>query len=160
MKERGFSLIELLTVIAIISIVIAISTMDFHRWTIKSNVQKETREMYADFSRLRTKAMYTGKRHRIVLSPTSYTFKSYSVSEPLTAGTEIESKGLPYGITLENGNSVIGKTITFDTRGFTNDVLTIRVDAPRSDAAFDCLLISTGRTNMGKMKNGTCEPKK
>ena len=159
MNKSGFSLIELIVVIGIISIILTIATMDFHNWTVKSNVEKETREMYADFSSLRTRAIYTNKRIRISLIPKNYTFRSYSASEPLTAGTIIESKTIPYAITLEDGSSISGKTIDFDTHGFTNNVLTIRVAAPISNAALDCLVILNGQTNLGKMKNGNCVQK-
>jgi prepilin-type N-terminal cleavage/methylation domain-containing protein len=163
MKESGFTIVELITVIAIMAILIAISTMDFHKWSVKSNVEKETREMYADFCGLRTRAMYTGKRHRISLYPKGYTFRSYTTSEPLTAGTVVESKGLPYEITMEDGSSVSGQPpIDFDTRGFITSWgarSALRINAPASDAALNCLVISTGQTNIGKMKNDKCVAK-
>jgi prepilin-type N-terminal cleavage/methylation domain-containing protein len=159
MKESGFTIVELITVIAIMAILIAISTMDFHKWSVKSNVEKETREMYADFCGLRTRAMYTAKRHRIILYPKGYTFRSYTTSEPLTAGAVVESKGLPYEITMADGSSVSGQPVDFDTRGFTTEWGALRVNAPDSDAALNCLIISTGQTKIGKMKNGNCVAK-
>ncbi len=159
MKENGFSLTELVTVIAIISIILTISTMDFHAWTVKSNVEKETREMYSNFGRLRTRSMYGNTRHRIVLRPNGYTFKSYTAAEPLTAGTEIEKKQLPYQITKLDGSSVNGETIDFDTRGFTTDWGTLRITSSGVESSVDCLIISMGRTNLGKMENGNCVPK-
>jgi prepilin-type N-terminal cleavage/methylation domain-containing protein len=160
MNKRGFSLIELIVVIGIISIILTVSTLNFHNWTVKSNVEKETREMYADFNRLRTRAIYTNKRLRITLIPKNYTFHSYSASELLTAGTIVGSKSLPYEITLANGASVSGTTIDFDTHGFTDtNLLTIRVAAPSNNAALDCLVISNGQTNLGKMENGNCVQK-
>jgi len=159
MKENGFSFTELVVVIAMISIVLAISTLDFHKWTVKSNVEKETREMYSDFAKLRTRSMYSNKRHRIVLRPDGYTFKSYTAAEPLTAGTEIEVKELPYQITKADGSSVSGEMIDFNTRGFTTDWGTIRVTSAGSESSVDCLKISKARTNVGKLKNGTCEAK-
>jgi len=151
--NRGFSLIELIIVIAVIAIGSSIATMNFNQWMKKSNIEQETRELYSDLNEARLQSIYTKRRHSIVLKTTNnYVLKQYSsLNEATTAGTELQSKTTKNQMTKENGDAFDADTLVlFNTRGFTSNVNTIRIN-PMNVAAFDCVIISEARTNLGKM---------
>lgn len=160
MKQDGFSLVELVTVISIIAILLAISTISFNAWQLKANVEKQTREMAADFKDLRLRAMNSKQRHIMTLMPNKYTFRRYSSeAESAAAGTVVFQKDLKYPITNIDGSSLAGTTVDVDIRGFTNDSPTIWVSSKAEDAAFDCVTISAAQARIGKKKGISCEPK-
>src|SRR5690349_14899987 len=89
-SELGFSLTELIVVIAIISILLSVTTLNFHDWQVKNNVEAQVRQMVTDFSDLRVRAFTMKQKHSITLYSTYYVFKSYSSDdESKTAGQVI-----------------------------------------------------------------------
>jgi prepilin-type N-terminal cleavage/methylation domain-containing protein len=161
--QAGFSIVELVVVIAILGILMTIGTLNFHQWQVKNNIDRETRELYTDINTARLNAIHTKKRHSVVFNPTSYVLKNYSSEgEDPFAGRIIETKQVHYEMMKKpsTGSSLValtGEHVVYDVRGFIfNDVgLTVAV-TPGDSGAYDCVVLSTGRTNMGKMTNGTC----
>lgn len=157
----GFSIIELIVVVSIIGILLSIGTINFHNWQVKSGIDKETRELYTDINTSRLNSIHTKKRHGLVFNTNNYVMKNYSSdNENIDAGSILSTKQLPYAMTkISSGSSIAlsGERIIYDTRGFIfNGVgLTVAVN-PVSSGSFDCIVISEGRTNIGKMTNGAC----
>jgi prepilin-type N-terminal cleavage/methylation domain-containing protein len=161
----GFSLIEIIMTIAIMSIVVSISTISFNSWTSKSNIEKQTRELFTDLSEARTKAFTQKKVHGIVFQPTSYVMKSYSSeteyvdsTAAATKGIVVATKTLKFTLTKTDTTSDITNTpVIFDTSGFTNDWYTIIVNPTTAQAALNCVVTSSARANMGKMNGTNCD---
>ena len=151
--NSGFSLVELLIVIAIIGIGLAVATLNFNQWIKKTNIEKQTRELFGDLNEARLKSIYTKKRHSIVLNPSNYVFKEYSSeNENKANGKVLFSKNTAYQMTTKTGTALDGNIVEFDIRGFLvvgNN--TIMVNPVSSGAAFDCVIISDSRTNLGQM---------
>ena len=164
MNRHGFTLIELMVVISLIGIVLAIATLNFSSMNRKAGIERQTREILADLNTARLDSIYRKQRHALILQPASYVMKRYSSQdEPDTNGGDLTtgivlSKTLPYQITTPSGGSLSGVFIEFDTRGFVANVsnTTICVNPMYTGAAFDCVVVSLGRTNIGNMQGGSC----
>jgi type IV fimbrial biogenesis protein FimT len=158
----GFSLIELVIVIAIMGIVMTIATLNFNSWQVKNRVEGQTREILADLNEARTNSFTQKKQYGIVFQPNSYVINSYSsasaAASPLTAGSMITSKTLKYGLT-KAGASIVDTPVVFETSGITFDWFTIFVNQGTTNqtAAVNCIVISTARVNMGKINGTACE---
>ena len=156
-QESGFSLIELIIVMAIMGILLSIVTINFNDWQKKAQIERQTRELQADLNSARTESVFRKTRHRITFQPNNYAFKRYSSeNEADSAGTTITSRNVTYQMTRESGSSIDGASIEFDMRGLTSNNLTLNLNPVGTGAIFDCIVIHVARTNMGKMENGTC----
>jgi prepilin-type N-terminal cleavage/methylation domain-containing protein len=157
MNNKAFSLVELVVVIAIMGTLMAIVTLNFNDWQRKAQIERQTRELFADLNQARIDSLHTKKRHSIVMQPNSYIFKRYSSeNEDQDAGTAVLTRTVSYQITKGTGSSITNEVTEFDIRGFTNNSETFRINPVGTSAMVDCILISIGRTNLGKMENGTC----
>ena len=164
MKQDGFSLIELTVVLGIISILLTVATLSYNDWQVKYNVEKQTKELVADFNSLRIKAVYSKTVHRAEISTEEIVFKRSGSETDETFDEDdnviVERKALRYKLKNEDGSEFSPTNIDFDSRGFTTNLgATIRIDSPKNNAAFDCVIIAVGRTNMGKIENEACVPK-
>jgi len=54
MGVRGFSLMELMVVLAIFATLLSIATLDFNAMTKKAQIERQTRELFADLNQART----------------------------------------------------------------------------------------------------------
>lgn len=157
---KGFALTELVVVIAIIATLLAIGTLNFSDWQRKYNIEAQVREMAADFSDVRLMAIRMKQRHGVALDPTSYTFRAYS-SEGDFVGTVVREKNLKYSISRPDGSSLAGASFFITDRGFLEGLSppTIGVGLGLGDPSINCVVISAGRVNTGKLNGTTCEYK-
>ena len=151
MKPNGFSLVELITVMALICILLAIGTLGFNSMSRKYAIDNQTRSLYADLMDVRMKSMYKKKSHYVSLAAGAFVFYS-SGTRANPAGIFLQ-KNLAYPVTW-NGN---GALIEFDSQGLTTDQRSICVNQNETAPQVDSIVVSMARINMGKRKaSGGC----
>lgn len=148
MKDNGFSLLELLAVMAIIGILLAVAALNFSGMSRKYAIDNQTRSLYTDLMNVRVKSMYSKKSHFISLN--TATFIVYSSGTRTLPVGEVLRRNFIYPV-LWNGS---GSLIEFDSRGLTDDSRSICVSRNEPASAVDSIVISKARINMGKRKTG------
>ncbi len=150
MKHNGLSLVELIAVMAIMSSLVAMGTLNFDRISRKYAIEGQTRALYAELMDLRLSALYKKKVRAATLTPTL--FNSYS---------SLDKDNKPVGlISSKRLNWVIAPnamvtTIRFDTHGLTSNLGSICTEPSDNPAALDSIIVSMTRINMGKLKSGS-----
>lgn len=160
---RGLSLVEMVTVIGLMSILMAIVSLDFHSLNRNRGIESEAKQMQADFDNVRLSAMTTKKNYAIVLNPTSYAFLSYSSEgDPGTPSGPATQLKLPIQqFTPASGSySAFSSTVlSIDARGCLTGAgapLYIAVDPGVAGAAVNTVVVQTAKTNVGAIEGGSC----
>lgn len=145
MNKLGFSLVELLIVIALISILSAVGTFQFSQYSRKSEIEGQTRKLYGDLMELRGKAMFEKTSRGVRMTSTSYSIYSSAAM----AGIPLETKTLKAPIQRNSTEDIM-----FDTRGITTNKMTVCTTESNS-ASVDSIVVSSTRIQLGKLKEGT-----
>lgn len=86
--DKGFTLVEMMIVIAIIAIVIAIASPSFYKYRQNTNLKEATRELTADIAYWRQTTVAENRRYRIVFNQTA---NNYTIQRenPANSGTYV-----------------------------------------------------------------------
>ncbi len=154
MNRDGFTLMELIIVIGLMSILLALATINFGAWQRKSMVERYTKELYSDVQDARMRAAFTKRVQRIEFGAQQVVFRSFS-SEGDVLGTKVSTKTLPLSFTRNTADVPAPSTnIDFDTRGIMVDSnVQVICFTTTEDAAYDALIITPALTSMGKVTN-------
>lgn len=140
-NRKGFSIVELIVVCAIVVVLSVIATPAFLRYQGNANLRSATRELTSDISRQKANAITENLKKRITFSEANET---YTVQEDNGGGgytslrtTDLKSFG-------SNINITGSYTMTFQTRGTANNG-TITITNKRGSTATITVNI-TGRT--------------
>jgi prepilin-type N-terminal cleavage/methylation domain-containing protein len=157
-KNRGFSLIELIVVVAIMIILLAIGIPQLSKYIKKYNVEKEITTLYGDLMNQRFKSMNSGIPHGVRFDSskqyTIFTFddQNYNLKfDDTNEEKDVSTKTVNYDL-QKKGGSISGRVILFDKTGMTKDEkwkegnLTIYIDYP---TRYNCIAISSSRIKMG-----------
>jgi prepilin-type N-terminal cleavage/methylation domain-containing protein len=169
MKQRGFSLIEMLVVIAIAGILAGLSIANFTGLTRKYNVDNEVRGIYSDLANVRILAMNKNRTHFVSLAATGYT--AYDDNSPAPDGDGVMTVGSDSVVLTSNKALNLSTVkaqdfysidwngtnpIAFNSRGICTTPGTICVYST-VQPLYDCISISATRIRLGKLSaQGSC----
>lgn len=149
MKKDGFSLVELMIVMAVVGIILGTVTMNFIDFSRKHGMESQVKMIYADLMNLRAHSLCERKHHTARITSTRFSLFSSTVTEvkPVTTRT------LAYPMTSAR------QKLHFDEHGVAEGSNTsICIDTDGNPAGVDSLVISFTRIQMGKRKTGkNCE---
>ena len=164
MKQHGFTIIEIIVVLAICGILAAIGTLSFSKMTTKANIESQIKQMYSDLMTARIEAMDRTTCHFVTLNAQQYAVYEDTLGTCTIAGENLLLNPPPMtnAILWNSGNGAVtpsGVQIIFDSRGLVQVTIgTISIN-DTVGAAYDCILIETTKTSMGAMNGETCDPK-
>lgn len=151
-RDSGFSLVELVFVIAIAAILMSIATVQFNKSMEKSAVESEATLIYSQLMAVRQEAMNMKVPRAVKIKPQ----KLEIFPSDVTTGSPSQSYDLKYTILSGAGPvSSSGKVISFDERGFTSSLTSVCVE-PSGDTlkvnegVHDSVVISGLRLRLGK----------
>jgi prepilin-type N-terminal cleavage/methylation domain-containing protein len=147
MRGHGYSLVEMMAVICIISILLAIVTLNFNAYAKRQAGETQTRTLYITLLNTQAKSVYQRRGTRIKLYA-----RSFEVYSSLADGAApLASQTLSYPITWNNKDS---NNIDFDNKGIPKILRSICVDSSDDTGPVDSVVISTTRISVGKRDAG------
>ncbi len=149
MGHKGFTVLELIIVMAIVGILLALSTMNFSGMETRSAMEKQVRTMYSDLLAARTQSKYQKTTRYVHLTASGYAIYSSAdiTVSPLASGS------FKYPVIFNPTD-----TIYFDYRGVANLQAgsmpeTICIN-PNDPYVLTSIVISEMGIRMGKINQG------
>ena len=143
MEKRGFSLLEVVCALAVVGILLGISTLKFNEYCRKSGMESQTQTIFSDLMKLRARALFE-KRH-MVAKFTNTTFAIYSslnvAVQPMMTRT------------LSHRLGTGSLKLVFNERGLAESNHSICIDSD-NPAYCDSLVVYSTRIQLGKRKAG------
>lgn len=137
--DKGFSLVEMMIVIAIISILASISSFAWQRYVNNSNLKTAARDVVSDFQSCKEKATSESRDYQILF--VTGTNSSYTISAPATAThTAVNTTKVPtmHGAGIQITNAAFwanpANVVTFRTRGISSNGTVIMTNSRASSA--------------------------
>jgi prepilin-type N-terminal cleavage/methylation domain-containing protein len=164
--EKGFTLIEMIVVLAILGILLGIAAISGRDWLDRYRVEGQIKQMYADLMNARVSAMQRNRVFFVTLGTNQYAVyeDTYSAatgtSSPdgdgaLQQGTgqdrPVMQKTTQYTLNFSAANFYFTQSglVSLSSGG------TIWVTSTASPAS-DCIALATTRILMGKMNGSNC----
>lgn len=161
-NTKGFSLLELMVVVIIVGILAGMSVFGYRNFTIKNEINNQTRAIYADLIKLRMMAMRQNRMTFMELAPNNYVgYMDSNDNNLLDTGTDavvLQASKNPdvsftsHGVFVHPISYSGGGFISFDSRGFSNTTTSICIFS-NVNPTYDCIKVSRTKINIGKIKN-------
>jgi type IV fimbrial biogenesis protein FimT len=160
MRQKGFTMIEVLMVLTIAGILLTVSTLEFNKWTMKYGIEREIKQIYTDLMEARIRAMGSNRYRFVTFGTNSGAAANYAVYDdsdgngpPLNASdTLVSQQSLQNNVTLTPAGTT---QVSFDQQGLASANTTIFL-TNNVGAAYDCISVTQTRVGMGKMNGGNC----
>ena len=151
-RSAGFTLLEIMIVIAIVGIVVLIASSNFREMMEKYRVEDETKQMFADLMDARGRAM---QRNRVFfVQITTYGYKTFEDTYPAPDGNNILEEGSDTqvaSVTVKHQVATTGglSYFRFNRNGIASMTGSIRFSPP-ARADYDCITVNETRIKMGQ----------
>lgn len=164
--QSGFTLVELMIVVAVIGILLAIAIMNFTQWNDKFTVESYTKHIYSILMKARNDAANTNSQVYVTLTANLVTtLQDTNNNGVANAGEPTTSTSFPR-FAIKSSDGALPQTILFNSRGITADNQTISIPvrsvadptgySPNAGPGVDCIAVAATRINMGRLTGGTC----
>ena len=163
--KSGFTLVELMVVVAIIGIVLAIATMNIRQWNDKYTVESYTKEIHSILMKARNDAANTNTQNLVTLAANQVQVTQDDNGNGIVDATDGNGVVDPGEPTITKPYPLFAiqfaiSPIVFDRRGIANLVVnqTISITgySPNASPGVDCVVVAPTRINMGIMTGGAC----
>jgi len=151
MNRGGFTLVELIAVIAVAAILLSIAMLQFNRFSLKGAIENQTKIMFTDLMTVRSEALFEKRRRAVKLTAT--TFAVYSSG--LATGTPVLQKSLRYPLVF-NG---VPDPVIFNGRGLIEGVSSgaMCIEPSGNPGVIDSIVLDATRIQMGKRDGTACQ---
>ncbi len=145
-SERGFTVVELLTVIAIMMVIMAIAMPTFYYWLPTYRLSAGARQIAADLQLARMKAISQNTSYHLnFLTSSTYRFEKDTDNNGTPEDPESGPFTLPEGITV----AATGVTSIFQSRGTANTGVGIKdISLTNGDANKAVCMETVGRVHI------------
>lgn len=171
-KDNGFTLLELLIVMAIVALLAALAIPSMTEFVRMNRIQNQTRRIYADLSNMRMMAMNTNRMHFMQFAADgTYMVLEDTNGDQLPSAPPTDTRRLArteapftWSNTAQVNEPVTttpaGLVPTFDARGYattTGAICLLRAGKTETGNITNCIAISPTRVRIGKIRlNGGC----
>lgn len=131
--QKGFTLVEAIIVVLIIGILTAMAIPHFQKFAANANLRAAARDLVADFSILKQRAMSENMAYKITFND-GEDINNYAIQQKEGATIQIKTPALFGAIRIFSASFGRGKTITFHTRGTASAGHVVLVDERNSTA--------------------------
>jgi len=165
--QSGFTLVEVMVVVAIIGIFLTLATLNFKQMNDKYTVESYTKEIHSILMRARNDAANTNIQRLVTLAANQVQiWQDVNNNSIVNIGVDTTTGPLPYPRFTLNSNVggnppvpiILPVTIVFDRRGITNNTQTLLITgySPNASPGVDCIVVANTRINMGRWDGGNC----
>lgn len=158
-RQEGYTLVEVLTVVAIVGVVAAIALTNFRRIAEAVRVEDETKRIYVDIAGARSRAVITKRCAFVEL--TANRVRTFEDTHPGPNGNGVCAPGSDRLLAEDNVSHAVDTaglggagSITFDPDGVTASNGFFRL-LSAVNSEYDCVRVEPTRIRMGKYDPNT-----
>jgi prepilin-type N-terminal cleavage/methylation domain-containing protein len=159
MNARGFTLSELVVVVAIIGLLLSMAGMSFRTWYDKYKAESQIRMLHADLMQARVSAMQKNKEYFVVINGSNYQVVEDANENGANDDPALEQKTMRYPAT----SSV---TVIMDTKGLISTTTSslvnhvdIKFNTGSATPEYNCIQLYATRINLGRLDGSNCVPR-
>lgn len=153
MDSRGLSLLELVLVVAVISTLLAVATLNLQQYAKRYRSEAQMRGLYGELMKVRSDAICQRRAIRVKLYPNRFEVYS-SQTDSAKGAAPLRSVGMTYPVIRNEDDLADGFDIDFKETGFTYSWCAICLDPADGSGNVDSIVIAATRTSIGKKEKG------